>query len=421
MMTGAQKLTEFVNESPVSFVTIENIAERLTGEGYEEHIPGEGKLLRGGKYFCRMDSVLAAFRVPECDWDAFVVAGSHCDSPCFKLREEPELCGQYVRLNCERYGSAINMTWFDRPLGIAGMVLIRSGKGIRKKAVNLSRPMAVIPRVSLHLDRSVNNKYEPDYAKDFIALFSDAGNKGSYKKAIAQAAGCSPDDIISSDLFLYNLQKAEVWGPEGEFISGPRMDDLACVYASLEAFLASGTDSGRMPVFCVYDNEEIGSHTKNGAASFFLRDLLLEAQELFYPEKSFSGFLKNSFILSCDNAHAVQPDNPGLSDYSEAPLLNKGPVLKHSPHYATSSVSGALFKEICRRAGIPFQMYSNRPDQPGGSTIGNILSQGLYADTVDIGIAQLAMHSSYETIGAKDVDAMISALKAAYEIRITIE
>ncbi len=413
-------MLQYIQKSPDCFHAVENLRQRLVGEGYTQLTAGEWSLTPGGKYFITKNgSSLLAFRVPQGAPTGFVLTASHSDSPCFRLRDHAELAGEFVRLSAERYGGMINDCWLDRPLSAAGRVLVRRDNGLETRLVDLKKDMALIPRVAIHLNRDGNNgtKYNP--AQDLVALYAGGEQKGCFDREIAAAAGCQPEDIVARDLFLYNNQPGTVWGPAGEFLSAPRLDDLACVFACTQGFLAA-RETTAIPVLCVFDNEEIGSETKQGAASAFLPETLQAiVNALGLTDGDYRRLVANSFLLSCDNGHARHPNHPELADANEAPVLNGGVVVKHSPRYATDAVSAAAFQELCRRAQVPTQHYANRPDQAGGATLGNIANTKLPVNTVDIGMAQLAMHSCFETMGSHDVAHFVRAVTACYEAVLT--
>ncbi len=409
-------MLNYIQNSPDCFHAVENLRCRLLQEGYTQLEAGEWSLTPGGRYFVTQNgSSLIAFRIPRQAATGFVLTASHSDSPCFRLRDHTELGGEYIRLSAERYGGMINDSWLDRPLSVAGRLLLRRESGLAVQLVDMKKDMALIPRLAIHLNRDGNNgtKYNP--AQDLVALYAGGEEKGSFDRELAQAAGCQPEDIVARDIFLYNKQPGSVWGPAGEFLSAPRLDDLACVFACTEGFLAAREGSS-IPVLCVFDNEEIGSETKQGAASAFLPDTLSAVSAaLGLSAGAHRRLLHSSLMLSCDNGHARHPNHPELADPNEAPHLNGGVVVKHSPRYATDGVSAAVFQELCRRANVPVQHYANRPDQMGGATLGNIADTKLPVSTVDIGMAQLAMHSSYETLGSRDVAHFVRAVTACYE------
>lgn len=406
-----RSMLHFIEKSPTCFHAVEQTAAMLEKEGYV-NLAKETALRVGGKYYLtRNGSSLVAFRIPEGSPRGFAVAASHSDSPCFRLRDHAELAGRYVRLSCERYGGQILATWVDRPLSIAGRAVIRTEEGIVRRTVDFEKDTVLIPNVAIHLNREMNNGLKYDPHTDLVPLYGLGDAEGSFSKALAALAGCKEEEILSSDLYVYNNQKGTVWGAEDAFVSAPRLDDLACVFASLQAFLAAKEKS--IPVLAVFDNEEIGSETKQGAGS----DLLVRTLERICAALAmdFSHAMENSILLSCDNGHGLHPNRPELADRTEAPILGGGVIVKHSPRYATDCLSAAVFGEICRKAGVPVQHYSNRPDQAGGATLGNIAGTTVPMAAVDIGMAQLAMHSSFETAACADVSYMIRAVQAVYE------
>lgn len=415
-------MLHFIKKSPDCFHAVENLRQMLLEAGYTQVAEGSWTLEQGGKYFTvRNGSSLIAFRIPSLTPTGFLMTASHSDSPCFRVRDHAELNGAYTRLSVERYGGMLNAPWLDRPLSVAGRVLVRQGGRIETRLVDLEKDCVLIPNVAIHLNREANSGAKYDPARDLQPLYGGPAAKGRFSKEIADRAGCAPEEILATDLFVYNNQPGTVWGPEGEFVSAPRLDDLACVFACAQGFLMA-QDAAAIPVMGVFDNEEIGSETKQGAASTFLPDTLQAiAEALNLGRGDYRRLLAQSFLLSCDNGHGVHPNHPELADQNEAPVLNGGVVIKHSPRYATDGVSAAVFAEICRRANVPVQHYANRPDQAGGSTLGNIANTKTGVYTVDIGMAQLAMHSCFETAGSQDVAAFIRAAAAFYSTSLRMD
>lgn len=417
-----QSMLHYIKKSPDCFHAVHQLAQLLEADGYV-HLPEGGWALeRGGKYYTtRGGSSLIAFRVPDESPRGFLMTGSHSDSPCFRLRDNAELTGSYTRLSVERYGGMINACWVDRPLSVAGRLLVKQGSRIETRLVDLEKDMLLIPNVAIHMNREVNSGAKYDPARDLIPLYGGPDAKGSFRRELAEKAGCKPEDILATDLFVYNNQDGVIWGPEGEFVSAPRLDDLACVFACAQGFLLA-KERGFVPVLAVFDNEEIGSATKQGAESRFLPDTLQAICEaLGLSTADYRRMLTQSMLLSCDNGHGLHPNHPELSDTNEAPRLNGGVVIKHSPRYATDGLSAAVFAELCSRANVPVQHYSNRPDLAGGSTLGNLANTKVGVSTVDIGLAQLAMHSCFETAGSRDLEAMIRAVRAFHEAELTVE
>lgn len=415
-MNSVQELFGFIKNSPSAYHTVATVRARLVGEGYSELREGQDRELSdGGKYFTvRNGTSIIAFRYKK-NAAGFMIAASHGDSPSFRLKLSSEQVGAYTRLEVEKYGGMIYYSWLDRPLSVAGRVVVRTAEGLEARLINVDKDLAVIPSVAIHFNRNVNDGYKFNPAQDMLPLAASSKEKGSVLAAIADAAGTSADNIVSHDLFLYNREGGRVVGANGEYILAPRLDDLECVYASLDAFL-SARDSASVPVLAVFDNEEVGSATKQGAASTFLADTLSRIAGADYRK-----MLANSFMVSADNAHAKHPNHPELSDADNAPIMNGGVVIKWNANqrYATDGVSDAVFRTVCERCGVKVQSYYNRADMAGGSTLGSISDTVVSVPTVDIGLAQLAMHSATETAGAEDVASMIKALTEFFGTSLT--
>lgn len=408
-----RRFLDFLDASPSCYHAVDNLARRLEAEGYERLREAEPWTLRtGGKYYAvRGDSSLAAFRVPGGVPAGFMLAAAHSDSPTYKVREEAEVlsAGNCVRLAVEPYGGMIARSWLDRPLSVAGRLVVRREGGIATQLVNVDRDLLVIPSVAIHLDREVNQGTALKANTDLLPLLGCGTERGRFRSLLAEAAGVPEEDILSTELFLYPRASAVVLGAEGEFVASPRLDDLLCVFGCLEGFLAA-KEGGSVPVLCVFNNEEVGSGTRQGADSTFLTDVLERISTAL--GRDWRLMAVNSFLVSADNAHAVHPAHPELSDGAERPVLNGGVVLKYNAgqKYTTDAVSGAVFREVCRAADVPVQRYSNRADLPGGSTLGNISSAHLSIPSVDIGLPQLAMHAAYEVAGSRDTALLVRAM-----------
>ena len=418
-----QGLFDFIKASPTSFHAVDRIKEELSGfTELRECDPWH--LAPGGKYLVtRNRSSVIAFALPEETPASFQLIASHSDSPTFKIKENAELTvrDHYVQLDVERYGGMIFSSWFDRPLSVAGRLLVKQDGGIRTKLVKVDRDLLMIPNVAIHMNREVNNGYKYQAQVDLMPLFGDITAKGGFRDLIAQEAGVRPEDIAGADLYLYNRMEGTVWGQAGEFISCGRLDDLECAYASVRA-LREATAQGHVNVCCVFDNEEVGSGTKQGADSSFLSDVLRRvALSLGMGEEEYCRALSGSFMLSADNAHATHPNHPEYADPVNQVFMNEGIVVKFNANqkYTTDGVSEAVFHRVCEEAGVPVQHFHNRSDLPGGSTLGNISGSHVSVNTLDIGLAQLAMHSSYETAGSRDLDHMIRGMRAFYAARIS--
>ena len=417
--TVSKELAQFLEGSPSCFHAVENMKKPLLNENFVELQENQKWHIQpGGRYFVtRNGSSLIAFTIPQHGFKGMRIMASHGDSPTFKIKENPELetDGHYIRLNVERYGGMLCAPWFDRPLSVAGRVIIidpSSGSFI-SKLVNIDRDLVLIPNLAIHMNREANNGYKYNAQKDMLPLYGDLAAKGTFMQTIAEAAGAAESDILGHDLFLYNREKASIWGASGEFISCGRLDDLQCAFASLKGFL-TGDKQEYMAVHCVLDNEEVGSVTKQGAASTFLYDTLTRVHDcLGLTREDYLIHLADSLMISADNAHAVHPNHTEKTDPSNRPYINEGIVIKFNANqkYCTDGVSAAIFRDICRTADVPVQTFVNRSDMAGGSTLGNISNTQVALNTVDIGLPQLAMHSPYETAGVKDTEYLIRAAR----------
>ena len=415
-----RKLFEYIAASPSPYHAVEHSAELLRQAGFLPLSEGEDWRLAPGQgyYVTRNGSSLIAFRARRA-FTGFMMTAAHSDSPTFKLKENPELTGSGCRrLAVERYGGMIMSSWMDRPLGIAGRVLLRKSRGVETRLLDLGGHCAVIPNVAIHMNRKVNDGYTWNPAVDLLPLWGSGEEKGFFRPTVAMALACREEDILATDLALYNPQEGVEWNG---LLSAPRLDDLQCAFAALTAFL-SAEESEALPVYCLFDNEEVGSQTKQGAASTFLKDTLVRLCEALGQGSEYRRKVASSFLVSCDNAHAVHPNHPELSDPNHGVKLNGGVVIKYNAaqHYTSDGVSAALFQLICEEAGAPYQRFANRADMAGGSTLGNIANTQVSLNTVDIGLAQLAMHSAWETAGAEDTAAMVRALTAFYGRALTL-
>lgn len=417
------KLIKFLDNSPSAFHAVNNIKNKLADNGFTEIHEGiSAAIIPGGKYFItRNYSSVIAFVLPQNMPQGMLISASHSDSPTFKIKDNGELCvdGKYVKLNVERYGGMLCAPWFDRPLSVAGKILVSEGDEVKTKLVYVDKNLLMIPNVAIHMNRNANSGFEYRANVDMLPLFGGSNSKDKFMQIIAETAGVDAQNIIGTDLYLCVRDKAVLFGAEDEFIASARLDDLECAYTSLEAFLSAKANDSHALVYMVADNEEIGSDTKQGAGSTMLRDVIDMIKKCYNADDyDVINWLANSFMLSCDNAHAVHPNHPEYSDGSNKPYLNGGVVIKYGVRYATDSVSEAIFRQICKKADVPVQTYSNRSDMAGGSTLGNISNTKVSLNTVDIGLAQLAMHSCYETAGAEDAAYMVNAITAFYNCKI---
>lgn len=430
----SRAMLEFIEKSPTCFHAVENIKEMLEEAGYQElQEKSAWEISFGGKYYVtRNDSSIIAVNVPGAlSGDAlagveairgFHIVASHSDSPSFKIKEAPEMSVEekYVRLNTEKYGGMILSTWLDRALSVAGRIAYRDGERIMTRLVNIDEDLCVIPNVAIHMNRDMNKGVEYNPQVDMLPLFAaceEGMSKGVLEKKLADYAGIGTEDILAHDLFLYTREKGRILGANGEFVLSPRLDDLQCAYASVRAFVESAP-AQYVNVCAVFDNEEVGSGTKQGADSTFLEDVLLRVSEgLGAARSTLLQWIADSFLISADNAHAVHPNHPEKADPTNRPYLNGGIVIKYhgGQKYTTDAVSAAGMKQICEKAGVPCQTYANRSDVPGGSTLGNISTAHVSVASVDIGLPQLAMHSAVETAGVKDTEYAVRAMKVFWQ------
>lgn len=412
-------LLHFISKSPSVFHVVRHIKAALLYAGFTEIREEDSwQIKRGGKYVVtRNGSALIAFSVPEDGGNAFKITAAHCDSPTFKIKENPEMRdGKYTRLNVEGYGGMIMSTWLDRPLSAAGRLFIKDNGQIISKLVSLDHPTLLIPSVAIHMDRTVNSGHAWNIQNDLLPLYSTDG-AADFMETLAQAAKVKAADILGHDIFLYSCSPGILWGPQREFISSPRLDDLQCAFATFRGF-TNGKKQKDISIYALFDNEEVGSGTAQGAGSTFLTNTISRlALSLGRSYDEIQAMLAKSFMISADNGHAVHPNHGEYADPVNAPVLNGGIIIKFnaSQKYSTDGYSAAVFRDLCLKADVPVQTYTNRSDIPGGSTLGNISNTKVAVPTVDIGLPQLAMHSSYETAGAKDTEYLVKAVSYFFE------
>ena len=413
-----EELFDFIEKSPTPYHATAAVAEELRSFGFTELYEGDAwKLEVGGKYFVvRNGTSLVAFVNNETDL-GYMICASHTDSPTFSIKPSGERRGVCVTLDTEKYGGTILHTWFDRPLSFAGAVVVRGKDGLETRLLNFDRNTVVIPSVAIHQNRTVNDGYKFNPATDMQPLYASAGSNGTLLGDIANALSVPESDVISYDLRLYARERGTTFGKDGEFILVTRFDDLGCVFASYKAFL-SAEASAAIPVLAIFDNEEVGSSTKQGARSTLLSSVL---SRISGDEAVHNARLASSFIVSADNAHAKHPNHPELSDSQNASILGGGVVIKYNANqaYATDALSAAVFTEIS--GGAKLQNFSNRSDMPSGSTLGSLVDTVVSVLTVDIGMPQLAMHSVCECAMGSDVDEMVKALTAYYSSGIQVK
>ena len=418
-------LMDFLDSSVTMFHAINECEKVLQRSGFIYLPENEKWNINKGKYYTkRNSSSLIAFDIAEGDYH-FQISAAHSDSPTFKLKDRPVIeANGYLKLNVEGYGGMINATWLDKPLTLAGRVMVNSDKGIETRLLHIDRDLLIIPNVPIHFNREINKGFAFNNQVDMLPILS-AGNlkEDDFDNILAKELGIEPEAILAKDLYLVNRQKAAVIGFDNELISSGRLDDLECVYTSLRGFVEA-ENKNHINVFAVFDNEEVGSVTKQGAMSTFLASTLDRVNTALGKSKEeYYRAIAKSMLISCDNAHAVHPNHPELFDVKNRPVLNQGIAIKESANqkYTTDAFSRAILKKILEKKNIPYQTFANRSDIAGGSTLGNLSNTVVSMNAVDIGLPQLAMHSAYETAGAKDVGYAFETLKAFFEANIDIK
>jgi len=417
-----KSLIEFIKAATDCWHTTAEVKNILKENGFE-YLPEEQSwdLKTGGKYYTtRNMSSLIAFKIPQKGFKSYMIGAAHGESPGLKLKAIPQMSdGNYIRLNTELYGGPVLTSWFDRPLSVSGRVVVENGDCLETRLVNIDKDLLVIPSVAPHLDRTK----EINVQRDLIPLYALCSEKNDFMEEVALEAKAKKEQLLGCDLMVYNREEGRIWGANNEFISAPRLDDLQCVYSLLNGFL-EGENHNAINVYCVFDNEEVGSGTKQGAKSDFLPSVMRRINESFgksYQELCLA--LASSFMVSADNAHGIHPNRKELSDCDNFPVIGKGVVIKYnaSQKYTTDAVSEAIFKKICDRVDVPRQVYVNKSDIAGGSTLGNLAAEKTCVNTVDVGLPQLAMHSAWETAGADDTEYLTRAMKEFYSVGISVE
>lgn len=413
-----QALRAFLDQAHSVYHAQQGLVQQLKAAGFQPLQEQETwQIAPGGRYYVtRGDAAVMAFRVPQGVPTGFMMSASHLDRPCFKVKENGELTGTYTRLAVERYGGMILSTWLDRPLSIAGRVAVQTEQGIRTQLVDIDQDLLLIPNVAIHMNRQVNDGYKWNPAVDLLPLLGGKEATGRLEAMLEEQAG---GKILGRDLYLYIRQKSSVWGVNQEYLSSAALDDLECAWACTQGFLEAA-DSQAISVLCLFDSEEVGSGSVQGAGSTLLADTLHRICQA--GGWDLRQLLAQSFLVSADNAHALHPNHPEFSDAANAPVMGGGVVIKHnaSMSYCTDGVAAGLFRSICQRAEAATQSYYNRADLPGGSTLGHISLAHVSVPTVDIGLAQLAMHSSFETGAINDIEALVKAMTALYSTALEV-
>jgi len=421
-------LMNFIDSSPTPFHVVANMENELTNNGFQPLLPeGIWDIKKGGKYFVkRNQSAIFAFIVGtgEPEVDGIKLISAHSDSPCFKIKPSPEMVsdGHFIKLNTEVYGGPILSTWLDRPLSIAGRVITKGSKTLfpQHQLVNFEQPLLVIPNLAIHLNRSVNEGVELNKQTDMLPLLGIINQTINHNNLIfnliEKHTGIKKDEILNFDLFIYPFESSVLAGLNGELISSARLDDLAMVHSGLQALISSKANESTQ-MLCVFDNEEVGSVSKQGAGAPFLRHLIERLLfKLGKDTEDLHRTIYQSFMISADMAHSVHPNRAEKHDPVLHPLINKGPVIKtHAGQkYTTDADSASVFAAICQNNGIPYQQFVNRSDAQGGSTLGNISTTQLDVRTVDVGSPMLSMHSARELAGVDDHYWMTKAFEAFF-------
>lgn len=423
----------FLESSPVNFLACRETVRRLEAAGFrafraQDVMPASRP---GDKFYVtKNDSSVYAFHLgsePLCE-AGFHLICAHCDSPTFRIKPGAEICVQnkLIKLNVEAYGGVIFSTWFDRPLSIAGRVIVKGRHPMHPvtRLVHIQRPLLTIPNLCIHFNRQVNDGVKISVQKEIQPLLSlvtdELEKEGMLQRVLCNALDIEAHQILDFDLYLYDTSKPCTFGAHDEFISAGRLDDLEMVYAGLEAILShAGGTPQTTQILAIFDNEETGSHTKQGAASPFLASII---QRMVLAQggtaDDYYRAVEHAFMVSADNAHAYHPNYPEKSDPVCQPMLGGGPVIKFNAaqKYASDAVSASVFASICMEAGVPFQKFVNHGDVAGGSTLGNILTSTMPVAGVDMGAAILAMHSVRETGSVSDLDDCIRAFKHFYAL-----
>ena len=417
-------LVEFLQESVTPFHAAATAESWLRAAGFTRLEEADYWNLEPGKgyYTTRNGSSVVAWRVPDHAIGGWRIVASHSDSPTWKIKTDIVENDGCRRLSVEGYGGMIMSTWLDRPLTVGGRVIVKTEDGIESRLVCIDRDLLVIPSLAIHFQRDINKGHTFNPQVDMQPLWGPAGSR-TLTDLVAEELGVDTADILDSDLQLVTRQAPTQIGPDGEFFMAPRIDDLECAATTLLGFLdaAAETDSACAPVWAMLDNEEVGSSSRMGAQSSYLRDVLDRIVDAIpHSGQAMHRAMANSFMLSADNAHATHPNFPQKSDPCAPVRLGGGVVLKYdaSQKYTTNAISGAIFRAICEKADVPVQVFTNRADEAGGSTLGNLQSHTLPIPMADIGLAQLAMHSAVETASVADAEAMTKAVAAFYRVHL---
>ncbi len=419
MKENVRDLLGFIHRSPSPYHVVRNLEEMLAKAGFTKLSEGKDyRLEKGGSYYVsRNGSALIAFRIPG-SIEGFSIVSAHTDSPSFRVKDNPEIRKDgYITLNVEGYGGMLLAPWFDRPLSLAGRVCIEENGKVACRLVNLDRDLVMIPSLAIHMNRNANHGIDYNVQKELMPLIGQDDDSFSLRKLVAKEIGVDENDLLESDLFLYNREEGKVWGLEDAYFSSPKIDDLECTYSAVTSLIASKPEK-TIAVCALFDNEEVGSGTKQGALSDFLSETLERISlSLGWSREESLEMQSRSFMLSADNGHAVHPNYPEACDPTNRPKMGGGVLVKFAANqkYTSDAHSASCLEHLLRKQGIPYQVFFNNSNIPGGSTLGNLSTRHYSLPTVDIGVAQLAMHSPYETASCADLYFLAQAMHSFYE------
>ncbi len=419
-----KELISFIKNSPSAFHATRQIENMLVKSGFSHLIANEKWEVKAGKsYYTKANnSSIIAFTMPEKPYDGAHIVAAHSDSPTFKIKANAEMVKEetYVTVNVEKYGGMLIKTWFDRPLSLAGRVVVSKNNKLEQMLVDIDKDLMLIPNLAIHMDRDANTQRQISVQKELMPLLALNSSDVSINSLVANALKIKQEDIIDSDLFLYCTQDGTIWGANDEFLSAPRLDDLQCAFSAIKA-LQNAKSENKICMAAIFDNEEVGSGTKQGALSAFLPNTLRRINlSCGKKEEEMLIINANTSMVSADNGHAMHPNYPEKADVTNRPVLGKGFVVKYSANqkYTTDALSGAMVHKICKDNNIPYQVYYNNSDILGGSTLGNLSATQLAIPCVDIGGAMLGMHSPYETTSCEQTAGLIAFMKEYFKTDI---
>lgn len=426
-MNIAEELIEFLNKAHSEYQAIDLLKKELLKNEFVELSESENfEVKKGGKYFVSRNlTSLIAFKIGEkIDSPYFKIVASHPDSPAFKIKENPVLIeNKYEKLKVEGYGGMIISPWLDKPLGIAGRIMVETKNGIESRLVDTNKAVAIIPNVAIHQNREINNGFKYNIQVDLCPILGSELPESTHYEKILNTFINKDEKIFSTDLYLYNYEKSQLLGEDLDLITSPKLDDLASDFTTLKGFI-DAKNADAIDVFAALNNEEVGSLSISGADSTFLSDILKRIMlSLEKDDEEYYKAIARSVLISSDNAHAVHPNHPELSDNNNLCYLNEGVVIKHNSNmlYTTDALSSSIIKKLCSLNNLKYQEFFNRSDVRGGSTLGNISNSHVSLVSADIGIPQLAMHSNYEVCGAKDIENLYELIKEFMARKIVLK